>query len=772
LRIALLPACALLAWLAADPVLAESFRDLSLEEALQRLEARGLSILYSSDLVQPSMRVREEPRATEPRAILEEILAPHGLKVSDGPNGSLMLVRAPRVVPPASPAADARPPAGASTWRNLEEVIVSASHYEFVREATPSVTAMTAADLEVLPDLGDDPVRAVARLPGVASSEFSAKSNMRGGEADETLFRFDGLRLQNPFHLKDFQSVFSSIDPSVISNMRIYAGGFPAPYGDRMSSVIDIDPLLPTETAHRELSLSFFNASALAAGRFNEGRTDWLASARRSNLDVLIDAVNKDIGSPTYFDLYGRVRHRFSEAVAISASALVFDDEITLSDTDHEEQARADYRDEYYWLRFDLQPSDAINGHVLVARTEIKSGRRGSAIQEGIASGDLDDTREFAIDSLQTDWACRLSDKVLLQLGGEWRGMDGRYDYRDQVEFDVLFLTPGAPTETSRVRQLSARPDGDQWNAYANLRFEIFHDLTADVGARWDKETLSPDRNDQISPRLSLLYALGDHIQIRSSWGRYFQTQAVTELQISDGVEGFLPPQRSDHLVTSVEYQHPQGFRARLEAYRKEYRDVRPRFENLLNTFVLLPELKPDRIRIAPERATAEGVELTLRGERESLSWWASYTWSSVEDESGGTETRRSWDQTHFASAGLVWQNPRWELTVAGAYHTGWPTTQATLVETDPIGLVATGPRNGERLEDYGTIDVRVARKFHYERAGSLTVFAEINNVIGRANQCCVEYEIEDEEGTGPILDLHTRDYLPITPSLGFTWRF
>jgi hypothetical protein len=85
---------------------------------------------------------------------------------------------------------------------------------------------------------------------------------------------------------------------------------------------------------------------------------------------------------------------------------------------------------------------------------------------------------------------------------------------------------------------------------------------------------------------------------------------------------------------------------------------------------------------------------------------------------------------------------------------------------------VATGPRNGERLEDYGTIDVRVARKFRYERAGSLTVFAEINNMIGRANQCCVEYEIEDEEGTGPILDLHTRDYLPVTPSLGFTWRF
>jgi hypothetical protein len=186
----LLPACALvLGYLAAQSALAESLRHLSLEEALQRLEARGLSILYSSDLVQPSMRVREEPRATEPREILEEILAPHGLQVKDGPNGSLMLVRAPKA-PAESQVAGIPPPPAAAPWRELEEVIVSASHYQFVRETSPSVTTMSAADLEVLPDLGDDPVRALARLPGVASSEFSAKSNMRGGEADETLFRF------------------------------------------------------------------------------------------------------------------------------------------------------------------------------------------------------------------------------------------------------------------------------------------------------------------------------------------------------------------------------------------------------------------------------------------------------------------------------------------------------------------------------------------------------------------------------------------------------
>ncbi len=768
----LLAACALLACLAAQPALADAFRDLSLEEALRRLEGRGLSILYSSDLVQPSMRVRDEPRATDPRAILEEILAPHGLRVADGPNGSVMLVRAPRPAPPASQAAAAPTQQPAPPWRDVEEVIVSASHYQFVREPTPSVTALTSAELEMLPDLGDDPLRAVARLPGVASSDFSAKSNMRGGETDETLFRFDGLRLQNPFHLKDFQSVFSTIDPSVISAMRIYAGGFPAPYGDRMSSVIDIEPLLPAESSLRELSLSFFNASGLATGRANEGRTDWLVSARRSNLDLVVEALNPDIGSPSYYDLYGRVRHQFSEALLASGSVLVFDDDINLSDSDQEEQAEADYHDEYYWLRFDVQPDARLEGHVLVARSDIKSSRQGRADQDGIGRGSLDDRRDFGINSLQTDWAWRFGAAVLLQLGGEWRVMKGRYDYEDQVEFDMLFLAPGAATETSRARQLSARPDGDQVGAYANLRFDVPGGLTAEVGARWDKETLSPEHNDQVSPRLSVLYAPGEQFQVRGSWGRYFQAQAVSELQIADGVSDFLPPQRSDHLVTSFEYRHPNGLGVRLEAYRKEYQQVRPRFENLLNSFVLLPELKPDRIRIAPEQAIAEGVELTVRGERESLDWWVSYTWSEVRDEVADTETRRSWDQTHFASAGLAWQSPRWELSMAGTYHTGWPTTEVTLVETDPVVLVAAAPRNAARLQDFATLDVRVARKFQFERAGSLTVFAEISNVTGRTNPCCVEYEVEDETGVGPVLDLHTLDYLPTTPSLGFVWRF
>jgi outer membrane receptor protein involved in Fe transport len=753
-------------------VLAEEFSQLTIEQALHVLGQRGLDILYSSDLIQPSMRVRTEPVATDARAILQEILAPYGLEAVDGPNGSLLLVRAKH--PAQDDGGNAKGLDARAPVPDIEEVIVSASQYQFLREPTIAVELMTAADLQLLPDIGDDPMRAVARLPGTANGDFSARSYVRGGDADETLIRFDDLRLQNPFHLKDFQGAFSTIDPAVVSAMHIYTGGFPVTFGDRMSGVVDIDPVTPGAPSYGELSLSFFNTSALLSGRFGDDRGEWLASARRGNLDLIVDALNKDVGQPSYSDAYARVSWRATDALTLSGNALVFDDAIVLHDSDREEEARADYRDAYYWLRFDYQPDDAVSGNVLVAYSDLDSSRRGRADQPGISIGALRDERSFGVESLQTDWSWRIAPKALLQFGAQWRGMHGDYDYSDEVEFDVLFLTPGAPQEPDRSSARLVHADGDQYGVYANLRFEPVDRLTVDAGLRWDRETLSLEGDDQISPRFSLLYSLGERTRLHASWGRFFQTQAISELQVPDGETAFHRPQRADHLVASIEHSFAGGIEARIEGYRKDYRHVRPRYENLLNSFVLLPELKPDRIRVAPDRARADGVELMIRrNDGRPLSWWLSYTWSSVEDDIAGETQPRSWDQAHLFTGGVSWRNEHWELTLAGTYHTGWPTTEVDLAELEPMPLIGVGTRNAQRLGAYRSIDARVARRFPMESAGVLTVFLEVNNLLDWRNDCCIEYDVSDEDTPGqPQLELQMTHYLPTVPTLGFTWRF
>jgi outer membrane receptor protein involved in Fe transport len=837
LRVAI---CACLVW----PIIATAgeFRNLTIEQALERLRANGATILYSSDLIKPWMRVRGDPSGGDPQQILLEILEPYGVTVTETPAGQLLLVRKTDPEPPSGSVSgivvrksDGSPLSGASIrlddseeeietakdgrfyisevpigWHRIQvstvsnndlvklvfeiddnetaqlrveigdfvgpditEVIVSASQYQLKRGAATSVTSFSAADLELIPNVGDDPIRAVALLPGMASGELSAKSNVRGGEVDEMLVQFDDLRLYNPFHMKDFQSTFSAIDPGITNGMDVYTGGFPAEYGDRMSSVVEIESLPPPDQMIREISVSFFHFSGLVAGSYNDGQGDWLLSARRGNMDLIFEVLDPKLGDPTYVDLFGRLSHWFSDSFGVTGNILVFDDDILVFDNDQEEEARADYRDEYHWLRFDVSPWEDLFGKLLLARTQLDSQRWGNADQPGVGRGSLRDVRTFTIDSLKTDWSWRAADPLEIEVGGELRSSDGSFDYRDQAEFDVLFLTPGASLERSRTRDLAMHVDGHHYGAYVNFRFDVVPSLTAEAGIRWDKETLSADNDSQFSPRLGLLYRLGESTRLRASWGRFFQAQYINELQISDGVTEYFPSQRVDHIVASVEHRFDNGIEFRMEAYQKDYDDLRPRFENLLNTFIILPELKPDRVRIAPDSGTAKGLELTVRRpvSEDSLSWWLSYSWSSVKDKIKTREIRRSWDQTHYLSAGLAWTTDQWELSLAANYHTGWPTTAVELLTLEPFPLLGTGPRNAERIGSYNTIDVRVARKFFFSESNSLKVFLEVKNALNRTNQCCVEFEINTDRGTLD-LDAEAVHYLPILPSAGFIWRF
>lgn len=742
--------------------LAFEFTGQSLERAIDELEARGLSILYSSDLVKPEMRIAQAPSAHTPRALLEEIVRPHGIKVAEGPSGTLVLTRMPR--PERSTM-----PAGAAPA--LAEVVVTASRYEWVRIPQPSLTRLSEAELRLAPNVGDDPLRTFARLPGMAASDISARLHVRGGAVDEVLVRFDGLRLVNPFHLKDFQSIFSAIDPALIGAVDIYTGGFPVNFGDRMSGVVDIHPVRADAAAHREIAVSLYNASALATGRFDRGRGDWTLSARRGNLDRVLDWSGMDLGEPTYSDIYAHVGRRIGDSMALSGNLLRFDDDIELADSDLEEEARARYRDRYVWVRLDAHPRESLTGSTIVAHTELESVRIGVAEQPGISRGTLEDRREFNVRSLQTDWSWLAPNAAVLQFGGEWRHSEGRYQYRDAAEFDLVLDIPGARAERSRTRQGDSHPRGDQYGAYMALRTELAPRLTLEGGVRWDRSTLSSDAGAW-SPRASALYRFSQSSSVRASWGRFIQTQAVDELPVADGVFTFSAAQRADHWLVSFEQRVGQDLDLRIEGYRKRYSHLQPRFENLLNNVVILPELKPDRIRLAPPRARATGLELALRSVRSRpLFWWASYTWSRAEDLFPGREVRRSWDQEHSFNAGLGWDGERWELSLAGAWHSGWPTTTLEHDTSNGDAIISVDSASTRRLESYLDIDARIARRFRLGDSDSLTVFFEISNALNRRNACCTEFEIDDESGE-PELVLESIRSLPLLPSLGVIWRF
>ena len=746
-----------------------AYAGLELERALERLQAQGLAIVYSSDLVKPGMRIATEPAGADARARLEAMVREFGLAVVEGPSGTLLLVRDPAVRPPAAPLA----PGHDATAGALDEIIVSASRYRLTVGPLYPVAELSAADIALVPELGDDPLRSVARLPGVARQDFTSKPNIRGGVADETLVRFDGLRLYNAFHLKDFQSLFSSIDPGLVSGLNVYTAGFPVAYGDRMGSVIDVVPIVPAEQLQGQLTASFFNLGGLVGGSFDSDAGRWLAAARRGNLDLVLDVSDTNLGQPNFSDLYAHLEHRIGDGLLLAGSVLVFDDDLEVSDRDEEEVATATYRDEYLWLRLDVNRWDAAAGRVQLSRATLDHAREGSADLPGVGSGTLRDRRHFTIDALQADAWWNLGSATVIEAGAEWRRSSGRYDFEDEAEFELLFLTPGAPTEPDLARNLTLRPQGDQLATYVNARLAVAPSVTAEVGLRWDRETLSPTGSDWLSPRLGVLWQAGANTRLRAGWGHYLQAQSIDELPVPDGETEFSRVQRAEHWVASIEQRLAPEWQLRVEAYRKDYDRLRPRYENLLNPLVVLPEIKPDRIRIAPASAIATGAEFTLDYEPGGArSAWLSYSLSSVQDRVAGESIHRSWDQAHYVSAGAAHRGSKWEFSLAAAWHSGWPATAVELATLEPFPLVAVGPRNDDRLDDYARLDARVARKFRFESRQQLTVFLEVSNVANRRNDCCTEYQVETEEPGSPFLDVAVVKSLPLVPSLGVAWEF
>lgn len=86
--------------------------------------------------------------------------------------------------------------------------------------------------------------------------------------------------------------------------------------------------------------------------------------------------------------------------------------------------------------------------------------------------------------------------------------------------------------------------------------------------------------------------------------------------------------------------------------------------------------------------------------------------------------------------------------------------------------VVLASELTGRSLEQaYVDIDARIARKFHFKDTSSLTAFFEISNALNRRNECCMEFEL-DEESEEPVLVLESIRSLPLLPSLGVIWRF
>jgi outer membrane receptor protein involved in Fe transport len=732
---------------------------------------QGHPFAYSTNLVNDELRVLTEPTPGTPVEVVRQILRPHGLAVRDESGVYLIVKAKPGEMPRPSPVAAAEP-----AQADIETVVVAASRYEISRDISTSSFAIDQRTIQNMPDVGEDPIRVTQRLPGTAASGASAVAHFRGGEANEVGIMLNGQWLFDPFHIRDYQNIFSAIDARAIEGVEVYTGGFPVRYGDRMSGLVLMDSLDSEKSRHTEIGLSVFNTSFLTAGRDND--SNWLFSARRGNLDLVIDS---EYGKPSYFDVFGEYTFDISPDARLSVNALYADDEVeivTESDPGELEQVTSDTRNPQLWLRLDSNWSPTLTSSTVLSMIEYKNRRDGSVNDPEKLIARVRDERDVSQYGIRQDWAWTPSDRHHMQWGLHLAYSDAEYDYDAMAEyFGLQEIFENQPPDV--VRSLQADPSGGSYALYLSDRWRVSERAMFEWGLRWDDQTYTDASSDsQLSPRFSVMWRPWASTELRVSVGRYYQSQPVQSLQIEDGITNYWPAQRADQLILGLRHLTASDTTIRVEAFLKEIREPRPRFENLYDPLGIIPELQADRVRLDPTKARARGVEFSADRTLGDWNWWASYSWSKVTDRIDGDDVQRSWDQRHALQAGLGWHNDGgWDFSMAASVHSGWPATDLSLVadgvddDGEPQFKAVRGTRNAEQYPTFTSLDLRLSRRFDVKR-GTLLTFIEVSNVLNHDNVCCRDWDLEEDDDGNEFLDYSHDYWMPLLPAIGVLWEF
>lgn len=215
--------------------------------------------------------------------------------------------------------------------KQLENVVVygSASNFGSASSQMSAITLSKGQILTVPVFLGEpDVMKSLQKFPGVQSStEGTAGLFVRGGDYDQNYITLDGSAIYNAEHLKGY---VSAINPDMVGNINFYRGAFPARYGSRLSSVIDVGIKEGDYNKyHGLLSLGMLTSRIQAEGPIWKGHTSFNVAARISYFNLIAKpilehfydqpAAMRPYSNMKYYDITAKLVHKFNERSRLSA---------------------------------------------------------------------------------------------------------------------------------------------------------------------------------------------------------------------------------------------------------------------------------------------------------------------------------------------------------------------------------------------------------------------------------------------------------------------
>lgn len=646
----------------------------------------------------------------------------------------------------------------------LQAVTISGKRTLINKQPEVSSHILQRRELKRVSGALEDITRTVQTLPGVISqADFSGRMYVRGGRADENIVLLDRTFIYEPYHLGGVVSIFN---PDLIDRVEFYAGGFPAIYGNAMSSILVVtNQKGKKEELEGKVSLSFLSTNAYIGGPFPHHKGSWFFSARRSYHDQLMKAIGafKNYIFPNFSDLQMILFYPLGENNLLSVSGLRSRDRMKLKfDKSMRGKAPADSGD-YDWnnlmtiATFDWKwiISPKTFTHTTFSYSEQPFKYRTFGLQPQWI--------EFFV----RNWDFR-EDATLLNINNH-KIEPGIYLHRSDVIQKMYFnksywlLFTGENKNTNiRLADDSTRiiMDNEKLYNYAGVyiqdQWELLPPiLSINAGLRWEYFDVSHQM--VWSPRLSLSLSINKQSVLKAAWGYYRQFPKDPVQMDANNGNPHLKAQYATHYILGWERQISQNVLARIEFYYKDLHKliVKNPIENFSN------------------RGTGRsyGAEVFLQKRVSGkIDGWVSYSYSVSrrKDQPQGEEYFPMQDQRHTVSA-IINLHPhhKWDLSLKWLVYSGRPYTPLDSVIYIPATnsyLPIEGSTNSQRLPSYQRLDIRVDYWFKWGTI-PFSIYLEVLNVYNHKN-------IYDYIWNEDYSQRSASYQFPILPTFGLSVKF
>ena len=648
-----------------------------------------------------------------------------------------------------------------SRLTDLDELLVVAE-----REAagaaglTGGLQSVRPQDINLIPspDLSGDLASYLVTLPGVvASGDQGGQFFIRGGEPTQNLVLIDGMLVYQPFHLVGF---YSAIPSSILNVTDVYAGGFGARYGGRLSSVIDVS----TRNGNKrqlsgEISVAPFISAGLLEGPIVPGYVSALFSGRFSVID---QGASKIVSSPLPYDFndqFGKIHARLGQNSQASISAVrSFDRGIigAASDAESDSTSRqVTWKNAAIGARYILLPTRIpVQAEILISASRVENAF-GLATNPSRSS----EAREVNAAANVTHFN-RLTDIT-------W----GLYFRFNELQSSL----GGLFQDISEDREFVSEAGG-----YAELDFNLTNGLVFQPGLRL--QSFPSKGRNYIEPRARLVWSFGAH-KVSAAAGIYHQ-EFVGLADRRDAGDVFTAWTSSPHGQVPTAYHLLGGYqvapapwlRLAVEGFYKELSNLS------IAEWSAFPRFTT---RLQPADGTVLGLDGRLEIIRDPFYGFVNYGYTEVEYEARQTEI-----EFWFGSSAYAFSPPHdrrhqmnalgslrllgFVLNVRWQFGSGLPFSEALgfdefIALGGPTDLTKVRGQTrvlysypyGGRLPTYHRLDLSLERAITISRNTVLTFQGSATNAYDRTNLFYID-----------LLTLEHLDQLPLIPAAGIKLEF